>query len=67
MYYEFKTWYEYLLGNNKYPSKAEFKKYLAKKYPKLLNGNNLHCFRFKIKQDEQYKNGEAIVSLVPGY
>jgi P4 family phage/plasmid primase-like protien len=67
MYDEFKTWYEDVFGNNKYPSKAEFKKYLAKKYPKLLNGNNLHCFRFKIKQDEQYKNGEAIVSLVPGY
>ena len=68
MYDEFRIWYEDIFGNNKHPSKMEFKKYLKKKYPKNLIGIELKGFRFKVKTDK--KTSEQLtpsISIIPGY
>ena len=49
IYDEFRIWYEDSFGNNKYPSKMEFGKYLKKKYPKNYVGKELKRFRKKGK------------------
>ena len=48
-YDEFRIWYEDSFGNNKYPSKIEFGKYLKKKYPKNYIGKELRRFKKKNK------------------
>ena len=47
IYDEFRIWYEDSFGNNKYPSKIEFGKYLKKKYPKNYIGKELRRFKKK--------------------
>jgi P4 family phage/plasmid primase-like protien len=49
IYDEFRIWYEDSFGNNKYPSKIEFGKYLKKKYPKNYIGKELRRFKKKNK------------------
>jgi putative DNA primase/helicase len=49
IYDEFRIWYEDSFGNNKYPSKMEFSKYLKRKYPKNYVGKELRRFKKKNK------------------
>ena len=49
IYDEFRIWYEDSFGNNKYPSKMEFSKYLKRKYPKNYVGKELKRFKKKNK------------------
>jgi P4 family phage/plasmid primase-like protien len=56
-YDEFKIWYEDNFCNHKHPSKAEFKKYLKKRYgSKRVSPNDIKGFKFKIKYDKQNPN-----------
>jgi P4 family phage/plasmid primase-like protien len=51
IYDEFRIWYEDSFGNNKYPPKNEFGKYLKKKYPKNYIGKELRRFKKKNKNN----------------
>jgi P4 family phage/plasmid primase-like protien len=51
IYDGFKEWYQDSFGNNKYPSKMEFGKYLKKKYTKNYIDKKLKRFRKKNKSN----------------
>ena len=57
VYEEFKTWYVDEFTTGKAPTKAEFKKYLKKKYPtkKMITEKQMRGFMFKSDYEEYLK------------
>ena len=63
---EFKLWYADNFNNTKFPSKREFKKYLAKRYGKSrVTLKELRGFKFKQKYEKQSINNS--LSLISAF